>query len=155
LPKFLIYYKLEWRSLRMEWEEGRLRKQNIYMRLILELKIMAVVMIIAALMFLICRAYKFFILNKINCYNFHLLRRRTAPLKLESPSWWHHHIAILHLEAGVPRTVCPPHGLSLTLDRAQRSRGRKLILEMISQAASSAPEAPRLACQCWPCQVFR
>ena len=56
-----IYYKLEWRSLWMEREERRLRKQNIYMRLILELKMMAVVMIIAVLMSIICRAYKFFI----------------------------------------------------------------------------------------------
>jgi hypothetical protein len=95
------------------------------------------------------------ILNKINCYASQLHRRRTAPFKLESPSWWHHHIAILHLVAGVPWSVCPPRGLSLTLDRAQRSRGRRIILEMMSQAAASAPRALRLACQCWPCQAFR
>jgi len=45
----------------MEREDRKLRKQNIYMRLFLVLKMMTVVMKIAVLMSIICRAYKFFI----------------------------------------------------------------------------------------------
>jgi predicted nucleic acid-binding Zn ribbon protein len=43
----------------MPREERRLQRQNIYMFLILELKMIAVVMIIAVLMSVICRAYDF------------------------------------------------------------------------------------------------
>jgi hypothetical protein len=44
----------------MPREERRLQRQNIYKLLILELKMIAIVMIIAVPMSVICRAYDFF-----------------------------------------------------------------------------------------------
>lgn len=55
---------------------------------------------------------------------------------------WHRHPAARNRCAPVRLPPPPPPTWPrLTLDRAQRSRGRGIILEMISQAASSAPGA--------------
>lgn len=89
---------------------------------------------------IISPAYIFFMLNKINFKNFSYIGVEPLPLSSRAPRDGIITSLSCTWEQVCPgRSVCPPRGLSLTLDRAQRSRGRRIILEMISQAASSAP----------------